>query len=361
MDYRGIYDKLIESRKHRGLDKSKYDGYFEIHHIVPVSVGGTNEDSNLVMLTGREHFLAHMLLWKIHPQNASLVYAASMMCNRFGERVNSKTYSTLKEDFCKAISEKTRGKRFKDITGLRFGRLLAIELDGYYASPGHRRHAQWLCTCDCGGEIVVSTNSLITGNTRSCGCLATERKQSLTGNKNPFYGKKHTEETRKKFKTRKVKRGEEHPRFGKKASEETRRKMSAASKGRKWAPGRRETQNFPRGENHWNFGGKMSKESIEKLRETHLSKNIRPWETTGTHNESSMTKWAMMDFYYEVWKESGELALKRFTKYYNYVFEDNVSLAFFTNPIIQFRKGWNPEKDLEWVKFSEKFWLKNTP
>ena len=44
------------------------------------SMGGTNNKENLVMLTAREHFLAHWLLWRIH-RNKQSAYAFSMMCN----------------------------------------------------------------------------------------------------------------------------------------------------------------------------------------------------------------------------------------------------------------------------------------
>lgn len=53
-----------------------------------------------------------------------------------------------------------------DLTGKRFGRLVAVELskrtsDGYY----------WRCQCDCGNEIEVYASSLHKGLTKSCGCL----------------------------------------------------------------------------------------------------------------------------------------------------------------------------------------------
>lgn len=56
-------------------------------------------------------------------------------------------------------------KRFTDITGKSFGRLVAVEFVGI--SGG----AKWRCKCDCGKELVVASASLRSGNTRSCGCL----------------------------------------------------------------------------------------------------------------------------------------------------------------------------------------------
>lgn len=40
-------------------------GYTEKHHIIPKSLGGSNNPSNLVSLTAREHFICHMLLTKM--------------------------------------------------------------------------------------------------------------------------------------------------------------------------------------------------------------------------------------------------------------------------------------------------------
>ena len=37
----------------------------------------------------------------------------------------------------------------------------------------------WLCLCDCGGEIIVPTTSLTSGNTSSCGCYAKEMASSI--------------------------------------------------------------------------------------------------------------------------------------------------------------------------------------
>lgn len=61
MNYQRIYSNLIELRK-----ANVPDGYSEKHHITPRSMGGSNSPDNLVKLTGREHFVAHRLLAKIH-------------------------------------------------------------------------------------------------------------------------------------------------------------------------------------------------------------------------------------------------------------------------------------------------------
>lgn len=58
----------------------------------------------------------------------------------------------------------------KDLTGLRFGRLVALE------SVGRKdKSVVWRCKCDCGNIKDVSAKHLSGRSTRSCGCLTTER------------------------------------------------------------------------------------------------------------------------------------------------------------------------------------------
>lgn len=55
--------------------------YCEKHHILPTSMGGTNNTNNLVKLTAREHFIAHLLLAKftIGASKSSMLFALSSM------------------------------------------------------------------------------------------------------------------------------------------------------------------------------------------------------------------------------------------------------------------------------------------
>lgn len=57
----------------------------------------------------------------------------------------------------------------KDLVGLRFGRLVVTAYAGKQ-SGAHR----WRCLCDCGRETTVSHNLLLSGKTKSCGCLQAE-------------------------------------------------------------------------------------------------------------------------------------------------------------------------------------------
>ena len=59
----------------------------------------------------------------------------------------------------------------KDLTGHRFGRLVVIREYG----RSKDRQVTWLCKCDCGGEVVVTSGNLRRGLTQSCGCLHREQ------------------------------------------------------------------------------------------------------------------------------------------------------------------------------------------
>lgn len=59
------------------------------------------------------------------------------------------------------------------LTGLRFGKLLVGETVGVRVYGGKRRRF-WMTKCDCGAEYEALHDSLVGGNTKSCGCLSPE-------------------------------------------------------------------------------------------------------------------------------------------------------------------------------------------
>ena len=109
MNYQEHYNRLIERAKNRELSC-----YTESHHIIPRCMSGTDEKDNLVRLTAREHFIAHLLLHKIYPNESKLLYAINMMCvnsyKHLNNRVNNRLYSWLKEKFSKEISISQSGE-----------------------------------------------------------------------------------------------------------------------------------------------------------------------------------------------------------------------------------------------------------
>lgn len=61
--------------------------------------------------------------------------------------------------------------RFIDLTGQVFGRLTVLRRSGASAAG----HARWFCSCECGNTVYVLRPYLRTGETKSCGCLRSDR------------------------------------------------------------------------------------------------------------------------------------------------------------------------------------------
>lgn len=61
---------------------------------------------------------------------------------------------------------------FKDIIGMKFGRLTVLKL--VYTRRVSKTLYYYLCKCDCGKEHIVLKSSLLNGLTRSCGCYNNE-------------------------------------------------------------------------------------------------------------------------------------------------------------------------------------------
>ena len=95
MNYQKIYNNLIHKRTKNVL----CDNY-EIHHIVPKTLGANDDKSNLVKLSPREHYIAHLLLTKIYPENSGIKIAWQLMaCTRDDfskKKYSSKMYERLK-------------------------------------------------------------------------------------------------------------------------------------------------------------------------------------------------------------------------------------------------------------------------
>ena len=109
MNYELHYNKLIERAKNRVLET-----YKERHHIVPRCMDGGDNKENLVDLTAREHFIAHILLVKMYPKEYGLIKAVNMMCmvsNGQEERkIHNKMYGWLREKFSEAQSINQSGE-----------------------------------------------------------------------------------------------------------------------------------------------------------------------------------------------------------------------------------------------------------
>lgn len=99
MNYERHYNLLMLKAQAR----EELEGYFEVHHIMPRCLGGSDDQSNLVSLTPEEHYLAHQLLAKMHSSNPKLLYAAIMMTG--GVQRSNKMYGWLR----RRLSEANKG------------------------------------------------------------------------------------------------------------------------------------------------------------------------------------------------------------------------------------------------------------
>jgi hypothetical protein len=83
-----------------------------------------------------------------------------------------------------------RSKNFVDRTGQRFGRLVADHLD----SERSVKCTWWVCVCDCGNTKSVPSSSLVSGGTRSCGCLVRDANRKTLLARNTTHGLSGTPE-----------------------------------------------------------------------------------------------------------------------------------------------------------------------
>lgn len=112
MDHLKIYNSLICRARERTRDSNTY---YEKHHIIPRSHGGDESKSNLVYLTGREHFVAHMLL--AHIYGGGMWQAAKMMKNARGcqdRSFNSRLYEIAKREWSNFLKGKKRPQHVID-------------------------------------------------------------------------------------------------------------------------------------------------------------------------------------------------------------------------------------------------------
>lgn len=128
MNYKNIYDSLIQKAIIRQIGKSKDIlkkdiGYIENHHIVPEFFfknrkrkgppgwldGDPNNKDNLVFLTAKEHLLSHLLLLKIYPNNDGLVTACVNMAGHTNKKISIRMYEKLRIAYAQIVSDRFKG------------------------------------------------------------------------------------------------------------------------------------------------------------------------------------------------------------------------------------------------------------
>jgi len=110
MDYKRHYDNLMQTRlniKDCRIKEKKRGCYFEGHHIIPKCKGGAGNsnrpknNSNIVLLTAREHFIAHWLLWRIYgDRQMALAFHKMLSSTNNTKRITcSRGYEEAREAF----------------------------------------------------------------------------------------------------------------------------------------------------------------------------------------------------------------------------------------------------------------------
>lgn len=169
MNYQKIHDAIINRAKLENRQKNT-NIYYEQHHIIPRCLGGTDEKSNLVLLTAKEHFIIHKLLCEIYPLNRKLSYAYWLFANKINGkgqlreyRVSSREYERLKCKIANQSSEQNKGRKYSD-------------------------------------DVKQKMSELKKGKKRAPRSIEWKRKLSEAAKgKQPMLGKKHSEETKRKM------------------------------------------------------------------------------------------------------------------------------------------------------------------
>lgn len=222
MDYQNIYHLLVSKRQ-----QFLAEGYTERHHIIPRCMGGTNEPNNLVRLTAREHFIAHLLLAKIY--GGKLIHTAFMMSNY--KKCNSKSYKWLKEKHAyltsermknRIVSEETRQKNSRNKKGTTHSEETKQKMKESHSKRKYKlnkTHKQYWIDL---GYTEEEALDILKKNypTKFENLLSKENRMKANESKR---GKKASEETRKKMSLSQQ---------GRKHTEESKEKMRESAKNR---------------------------------------------------------------------------------------------------------------------------------
>jgi len=216
MNYSEVYNRLIQRSKLENRFKSE-EKYYELHHIVPLCMGGNDDPENLVLLTAREHFISHWLLSRIYPNNSKISYAFWMMCvgnipGRNDYIPSSRAYAEAKSNLFHTEESK------KKISGSLKGKIVSDET------------RKKMSDFQKGKTISEETREKMSESRKG---IPSKRK----GKKFEDWYSEDMVREKKEILSDKSK-GENNPMFGLKKSEEEKRRISEKLKGKKLSPDR---------------------------------------------------------------------------------------------------------------------------
>ena len=213
-----LYIQIIEKAKSENRIKLNKDNaeykYYETHHIIPKKINPKYSNLkecpwNGILLTAREHFICHILLWKFYKKSGTTFEIqqsakAIHSLNNMG-KYNSRIYESHKLGLVCSEHTKTQiGKANKGKTSIiENDKIIRIDSKDY--NPEIHNHY------NKGRKHSDEVNA----------------KKSCPGKNNGMYGKKHSNETkRKQVESRGDMSGENNGMYGKKHSNETKIKMA---------------------------------------------------------------------------------------------------------------------------------------
>lgn len=216
MNYKKNYYDYISYVK--TLKRKKGDGnYYERHHIIPRSLGGSDEPDNLVLLTAREHYLAHYLLWKFMPCSQTAVAFLLMnkckndLQDRHADFLTSRVYEKVRKEVSKHMTEKQLGVPLSEEHRLalkkRICRPKSEETKRKISESNKGKHFRKFTPeqCEKLSKIMKQIPHTKEWNEKV--------SKALKGKPNGLKGIKRSEETKKKMAESKF--GENNPNFGK--------------------------------------------------------------------------------------------------------------------------------------------------
>lgn len=195
MDYNKIYNNLINIVKARKINYNS--SFHELHHIIPKSLGGSDDRDNLIVLGFREHFIAHKLLYKIQIDNISknkMLYSVYLMCSVNKHNIKySKDYSKYRNLYVKNHPCKKEIVKNKIKLSLKKWRLdngwmpkscscgcgNIVGLTSPNSTTIHKKYIKghvprYLCACGCGKTVDQQGKFIITHKfiyvECACGC-----------------------------------------------------------------------------------------------------------------------------------------------------------------------------------------------
>jgi hypothetical protein len=111
------YTRWYQGLMNKAVVRNTIDGYYEEHHILPKSLGGSDTKDNLVKLTAKEHYVAHLLLMKCFDEPvarqkmcAAYLYMSKVRNKHTARRYNSRLYEYHKSIRATILREQMTGK-----------------------------------------------------------------------------------------------------------------------------------------------------------------------------------------------------------------------------------------------------------